>query len=86
MHLFQKHLKYAFAYARMQMHNYPKPSDHITRLLLNLRIGLLDTHSESTPTIFPSFVSTTFPGTEIPNTFPNSRRRQEKIVYIFVPL
>ena len=26
MHLFQKCLKYAFAYARMQMHNYPKPS------------------------------------------------------------
>ena len=30
MHLFRKYLKYAFAYAPMQMHNYPKPSynDH----------------------------------------------------------
>jgi len=25
MHLFKKWLKYAFAYASMQMHNYPKP-------------------------------------------------------------
>jgi hypothetical protein len=26
MHLFKKWSKYAFAYASMQMHNYPKPS------------------------------------------------------------
>ncbi len=26
MHLFEKWLKYAFAYAYMQMHNYPKPN------------------------------------------------------------
>jgi len=25
MHLFKKWSKYAFAYASMQMHNYPKP-------------------------------------------------------------
>ncbi len=28
MHLSKKWPKYAFAYAHMQMHNYPKPSDH----------------------------------------------------------
>ena len=28
MHLLQKSPKYAFAYARMQMHNYPKPTHH----------------------------------------------------------
>jgi len=28
MQLFKKWSKYAFAYASMQMHNYPKPSDH----------------------------------------------------------
>ncbi len=27
MHLYEKWSKYAFAYAHMQMHNYPKPSD-----------------------------------------------------------
>ncbi len=26
MHLYEKWSKYAFAYAHMQMHNYPKPS------------------------------------------------------------
>ncbi len=26
MHLYKKWSKYAFAYAHMQMHNYPKPS------------------------------------------------------------
>ncbi len=26
MHLYNKWLKYAFAYAHMQMHNYPKPT------------------------------------------------------------
>jgi len=31
MHLFKKWLKYAFAYASMQMHNYPKPSDYNKR-------------------------------------------------------
>jgi hypothetical protein len=29
MHLFKKWSKYAFAYASMQMHNYPKPTYHI---------------------------------------------------------
>jgi hypothetical protein len=29
MHLFKKSLKYAFAYAFMQIHIYPKPSDNI---------------------------------------------------------
>jgi hypothetical protein len=33
MHLFIKWLKYAFAYAHMQMHNYPKPSDNINRMI-----------------------------------------------------
>ena len=28
MHLFQKSPKYAFAYASMQMHNYPKPTHY----------------------------------------------------------
>jgi len=28
MHLFKKWSKYAFAYASMQMHNYPKPINH----------------------------------------------------------
>ena len=28
MHLFKKWSKYAFAYASMQMHNYPKPSNY----------------------------------------------------------
>ncbi len=28
MHLFKKWAKYAFAYASMQMHNYPKPSNN----------------------------------------------------------
>ena len=28
MHLFQKLPKYAFAYACMQMHNYPKPNNN----------------------------------------------------------
>jgi len=27
MHLFKKWSKYAFAYATMQMHNYPKPTN-----------------------------------------------------------
>ena len=30
MHLYPKWPKYAFAYAHMQMHNYPKPSNHNT--------------------------------------------------------
>jgi len=37
MHLFQKYPKYAFAYASMQMHNYPDPSynrDRQNRVLL----------------------------------------------------
>ncbi len=29
MHLFKKCLKYVFAYALMQMHNYPKPSNKV---------------------------------------------------------
>ena len=29
MHLLQKSPKYAFAYAGMQMHNYPKPIHHL---------------------------------------------------------
>ena len=29
MHIFRKYLKYAFAYAPMQMHNYPKPSYYL---------------------------------------------------------
>ncbi len=28
MHLFKKQSEYAFAYASMQMHNYPKPSNN----------------------------------------------------------
>ena len=28
MHLCKKWLKYAFAYASMQMHNYPKPNNN----------------------------------------------------------
>ena len=35
MHLFQKYPKYAFAYASMQMHNYPKP-------IQNLFVQILD--------------------------------------------
>ncbi len=31
MHLFKKYSKYAFAYASMQMHNYPKPNEHFMR-------------------------------------------------------
>jgi hypothetical protein len=27
MHLYEKWSKYAFAYAHMQMHNYPKPNN-----------------------------------------------------------
>jgi len=34
MHLFKKWSKYAFAYASMQMHNYPKPSDDCLVLIL----------------------------------------------------
>jgi len=29
MHLFKKWSKYAFAYASMQMHNYPKPTHYV---------------------------------------------------------
>jgi len=32
MHLFKKWSKYAFAYASMQMHNYPKHNYKITKL------------------------------------------------------
>ena len=31
MHLCKKWSKYAFAYASMQMHNYPKPTDEYVR-------------------------------------------------------
>ena len=33
MHLFKKWSKYAFAYASMQMHNYPKPSHYYHYIL-----------------------------------------------------
>ena len=33
MHLFKKWSKYAFAYASMQMHNYPKPSHYNIKIL-----------------------------------------------------
>ncbi len=36
MHLFKKWSKYAFAYASMQMHNYPKPSYSEQNQLLGL--------------------------------------------------
>jgi len=34
MHLFKKWSKYAFAYASMQMHNYPKPSYYTWQIKL----------------------------------------------------
>jgi len=34
MHLFKKWSKYAFAYASMQMHNYPKPSYNREAIIL----------------------------------------------------
>jgi hypothetical protein len=37
MHLYEKWSKYAFAYAHMQMHNYPKPSDHIKQLAVYIK-------------------------------------------------
>ena len=40
MHLYQKWPKYAFAYAHMQMHNYPKPSYSQTLLLEYILISL----------------------------------------------
>jgi hypothetical protein len=36
MHLFKKWSKYAFAYASMQMHNYPKPSYNEQNNILGL--------------------------------------------------
>ncbi len=44
MHLFKKCLKYAFAYALLQMLNYPKPTHY--RLNQNLLSELLDAPSE----------------------------------------
>ncbi len=41
MHLLKKWSKYAFAYAHMQMHNYPKPSEHISKSHLNRNNRLL---------------------------------------------
>ncbi len=39
-HLFKKWSKYAFAYASMQMHNYPKPSDNTnTMIILTSSLG-----------------------------------------------
>ncbi len=46
----------------------------------------LNTHSESTPTIFPSFVSRTFPGTEIPKTFSITKTRRKILINIFLSL
>ena len=38
MHLFQKLPKYAFAYADMQMHNYPKPTYDFSRSSVGLQM------------------------------------------------
>jgi hypothetical protein len=38
MHLYLKRPKYAFAYAHMQMHNYPKPSYNEHSVITNTRL------------------------------------------------